>query len=1834
MHDERAEITLPAGQSRIGLLGSRPALWTLVLFYAAYVAAGTFSSGLAVIPGIAVIFWPPVGILIATLLLNQRESWPWWVVAGCAAELTANSFLWHNPLPYAFLYYSGNALEALTAAYLISRFAPKPFRFETIEQVLSFVFLAAGIAPTVSATIISAVDAFRGRHAFTTGWPLVWVGDATGLLISAPLTFVAVQAWRERNNIPQARLLEAGAALILMLGIAALALTGPVPTIYLTLPVLLWIAMRFRLKGTAVALGLLTLTTGSFTVAGLGQFATPSPAEHFNLLRFHVFLAVSAISALFVAALSQQRLNVLADLETANRDLERRVADRTGDLLESENRLRLAAEAAATGIWEWDLSGDRVEWTDRVFEIVGVDREDFDGTNASFINSIHPDDRESVLAAVSSAIEGDTAAECEFRIVRPDGEIRWVHDRGRVTSDARGRRLVGTITDITERKTLEFQSRRQFEELESIYQAAPVGMAVIDRDFRFVRVNEWLAKNNGVPADEHVGRSVREVVPALADQAEAILRKVIDSGEAVRGVVIEGDTAAQPDVHRAWSEIWHPIKNDRGETIAVNVVIEDVTESKWGEQVLIEQNRLLELIAAGKPLDHILTELTAVIARLEPQTRAAVLVADPERSRFESAFAAHIPSTYTSNIIGAAIEEHSIGTCGDAVFHGVSVTCTDIASDGRWDASWRDLSLRHGIVACHSEPVIGENAQPIASLVLAFGSKREPDERGLRVAAFGTQVASIAIERSRAEQALAASEDKYRVLFDSMDQGYCIIEVIFDDDGRPIDYLFVEVNSAFERQAGMNDVVGKRMLEFVPAIESHWLDNYGSVARSGIPIRFANEYKGLNKWFDVYAFRPEGWEGSRIAVLFTDITVRKLVEGEIAAAAARDEYRIHLADTIRGLPDPEDVKREAARLLGERLGVNRAYFAEVRGDDWVVAKGFESGVEHMPDGAYSAEEFGHWIMDTYRRGERFVLRDTRSDPRLSPAERDAHVSANILSAVGVPLLKGGGLVAVLALNSTVARDWSDDELALLDETAERTWEAVEMVRAEEALRSAHDTFRRLVDDSPFGIYVVDADFKLARVSAGAQKVFENVNPLIGRDFADVLRVVWEEPFATEAIDIFRRTLETGKPYHSPRTIETRGDISEIESYDWRTERITMPDGRYGVVCHFYDLSERLRYEADLREAEERFRSTFEQAAVGIAHVSPDGHWLLVNERLCEITGYSRSELTELTFQQITHPDDLVDDLSYLQRILDGELDHYAMIKRYLRRDGGLIWVNLTVSLVREADGAPKYFISVVEDITERKRAEDALMTSEELLASTFSGVEAAIAISKVINGGDDFRVLSVNRACVDRTGIPFESWKGSRFRDILPAEAADAITERYREAVRNGSPVEYEEKLTLPIGDIWALTTVTPLRDQNGDVTRVVATSIDISKRKAAEQALRESETRQRLALKAGGMGTWTMPLDGRRGWADERTLALFDVPADEWTGDIASLHSRRFPQDVEANSRTATDADGGTMWRSEFRVQHRDGSIRWLAGVARIEYDQDGSPRMMRGIYFDVTERKQAEEELRRHREFLEETVRERTAELAAAVSSLQYENRQRRIVEEERQLLLARLVAAQEEERRRIAQDLHDQLGQQLTALNMKLDLALRSAAAGDGTGHLSEARAMLRRIDDDVDALAWELRPAMLDDDGFLPALRRYVEDWSGRYRVRAEFWADDEMDAPGFLSSEAETNLYRITQEALNNIAKYAGASSVEVLLKRRGDVVVLLIQDNGAGFDVAGFGSKKLKTMGLVGMRERAGLVGGTFQIESAPGEGTTVYVKVPLASAESSASEFIRSAGS
>jgi signal transduction histidine kinase len=253
----------------------------------------------------------------------------------------------------------------------------------------------------------------------------------------------------------------------------------------------------------------------------------------------------------------------------------------------------------------------------------------------------------------------------------------------------------------------------------------------------------------------------------------------------------------------------------------------------------------------------------------------------------------------------------------------------------------------------------------------------------------------------------------------------------------------------------------------------------------------------------------------------------------------------------------------------------------------------------------------------------------------------------------------------------------------------------------------------------------------------------------------------------------------------------------------------------------------------------------------------------------------------------------------------------------------------------------------------------------------------------------------------------------------------------------------------------------------------------------------------------------------------------------------------------------------------------------------------------------------------LREARDRLEERVAERTAELARLNAALTAEVAAHKRAEAARLELLRRLAGAEEAERHRLARELHDQMGQNLTALSLGLK-SLKDAAPAP-----SPARARLQQMQEladlmgrEVHQLALELRPTALDDLGLQTALSNYVEAWSERSGAEADFHGtglDDERLPPA-----VETALYRVVQEALTNVLKHARAGRVSVILRRAGPEALAIVEDDGRGFDaeaapgVAG-------RLGLLGMRERLALVGGALTVESAPGKGTAVFARVPLA---------------
>jgi signal transduction histidine kinase len=276
---------------------------------------------------------------------------------------------------------------------------------------------------------------------------------------------------------------------------------------------------------------------------------------------------------------------------------------------------------------------------------------------------------------------------------------------------------------------------------------------------------------------------------------------------------------------------------------------------------------------------------------------------------------------------------------------------------------------------------------------------------------------------------------------------------------------------------------------------------------------------------------------------------------------------------------------------------------------------------------------------------------------------------------------------------------------------------------------------------------------------------------------------------------------------------------------------------------------------------------------------------------------------------------------------------------------------------------------------------------------------------------------------------------------------------------------------------------------------------------------------------------------------------------------------------------------------------------------------EQQRNQQQLRQVHQEL---RQAHDQLANRAQQLETLVELRTANLAESNEQLQREMAERERAELAREALRRKLLNAQEEERRRIARELHDQMGQNLTALNVGLNSLLDRQARSGLSTRVQRLQELATQTARDLHRVAVELRPAALDDLGLVKAIRGLTESWSTRHGIDVDLEVGQYQSVG--ISPEIETILYRIIQEALNNVAKHSGATRVALVLRRNTDHVQAIIEDDGRGFDnpVASQSANGSGHLGLLGIQERLGIVGGSLTVESTPGFGATLIAHVPI----------------
>ncbi len=569
--------------------------------------------------------------------------------------------------------------------------------------------------------------------------------------------------------------------------------------------------------------------------------------------------------------------------------------------------------------------------------------------------------------------------------------------------------------------------------------------------------------------------------------------------------------------------------------------------------------------------------------------------------------------------------------------------------------------------------------------------------------------------------------------------------------------------------------------------------------------------------------------------------------------------------------------------------------------------------------------------------------------------RDDYLAASLSEAKQLALLVAAFMLITLAAGRLIYLSWQRQQ------------------RINRELAESETRLSELFENMSSGVAVY-------RVEGGGERfVFDAFNraaerierlprgEVIGREVSAVFPGVVE----LGLLDVFRRVWRTGRPERFPLSQYRDGRIA-----GWRDNFVyKLPGGE--IVAIYDDVTERMQAEESLRLSERRYRATFDHAAVGIAQVAPDGRFLEINSVFCGIIGYTREEVLSLgfTFQQITAPEDLAPDLEQVRRLLDGEDDQYALEKRYIRKDGAIVWVNLSVSLLRNEDGRPLYFISSVADITESKLAEQAVRDSMDKLneAQRIAQVgnwELNLVDGRLYWSDEIFQLFEIDKA---QFGASYEA-----FLNAIHPDDREKVNLAYTRSLETREPYEIAHRLRMADGRIkWVNERCETFFDEQGKALRSVGTVQDISARKLVEDALRESEAYNKLLFSDSRVAMVVMDAETLR-YTDcnQAAVEIYGLPDRAAVIGLTAQDVSDARQSDGAESASAARGwidqalrQGSAMF--EWRHRRPNGAI-WDGRVHLMRLQQGDRTHLLFTLE-DITEQKRLAEELRLKAEALQ---------------------------------------------------------------------------------------------------------------------------------------------------------------------------------------------------------------------------------------------------------------------
>lgn len=1367
-----------------------------------------------------------------------------------------------------------------------------------------------------------------------------------------------------------------------------------------------------------------------------------------------------------------------------------------------------------------------------------------------------------------------------------DGSRKFLYAYARPLFDEQGRTrgAVAAMLDLSERKQMEEQLTQSNHRLAEILSSIQDEFYVLDRDWKFVYASKLFTSKVGKEPKDFIGNNIWTMFPKHLDtDLEENFRAAMEQRE-VRRFQISGKYT------NAWYQMT-AFPSAEG----ITVLGTDITERKRAEQSLIEYARRQtalytltdQLHRANTMQDVYNSSLNAILDSLQCD-RASILLFDETRVMYFVAWRG------LSDEYRRATDGHSPWKYGEE--NAMPIAYNDITT-ADLSESLKAVITQEGIRSLIFIPLVFRG-NLIGKFMVYFNEPHEFSESELDLSHTIARQLASGIQRKRNETELRQSEERFSRFMQYL-PGLAWIK---DREGR-----YVYANAAAEKvfKKPRAELYGKRDDEvFPPEIASQFKRNDEQALVEGRGIQVVEtlpQEDGLVHHSLVTKFPILGPDGEAALIGGTafDITERQQMEAELLASRQRlaATYELSPIGLVEYSPEGRFIKvnEEICRILG----YERDELLNLTMQD----------VTHKDD--YPAEEIQYRQLirgeiSSYKIEKRFIRKDgslvwaqkTRS------AVRDA---------------QGKVLYTIGAIIDISERKRADGRLALLAEVSElirNIEEPDQLMSAVAYAIGAHLLVKRCLFneiDLENDIEVVYRDYHDATESVeGFHKISEyssittaemiDGHTVVNRDSKLDPRTAqdYERSYATSgerayvAVPLMRDDRWVASLWVSTDTPRdwSKNDISLLETIAERT----------------WTATEKLRIHAELRESEERLRVTFNTTAVGFATLDLDTRFVQVNDAFCHIVGYSREELFAMTCYSLTHPDFIKSTQEHVRQLVAGEIPSFVLEKLYIRGDGRQIWVQNSVSLLRDADGNPSNLITICQDVTERRNTEDQLhklnleldervqrrtaelqaaneflreseATSRLILESVPDAIVIANAEGQIVHCNTQVEGLfgfSPN----ELLGQPVETLLPKRYREQYLIDRASIRALTYRRILgrqlfglrRNGEEFPAEVALA-PIS--------------NSTTWDVIVTIRDNTEQRQAQEALRISEEKLRTLFEILPVGISFLDQNAQIIEMNNALAQILGLSKQELLQ--GSFLSRKYirsdgstmPRSEFASIRALTEQK--TVYNVETGVIKESGETIWTSINAAPVKVADVEAVV---VTVDITERKNAADALHKSRERL--------------------------------RALSRRLVEVQEEERRAIARELHDRVGQNLAALNLNLNI-LRSQLSEDALAkvgaRLTDSVQLVNDILTITRSVMADLRSNVLDDYGLESALREYADQFTQRFGIRIV--TDKPVDPIPRFDPSIEMTLLRITQEALTNVARHSQASQATIRVRIEENTIHMAIQDNGIGI-LSWQKANQQGSHGLRIIRERAEAFGGSMQIQSAYKKGTTIEVSIPI----------------